>query len=159
MKNIGTRYIIGIFRSKYCLAVLIFSLALGYYLIPKTIFYRWDRLLGYAFILSFALTTTCIVRNTKEKIVLAKTYKSSLASIIAIAVGLAALQACGVGAPVCGAAIGLGVLSFIFPSILIEKMGQYAVSIIVFSIAFQLISLYFMNCFKKMVVAKESPKR
>jgi len=75
--------------------------------------------------------------------------ESSTIGIVATTIGLAALQICGVGAPVCGAAVGLGIISSIFPTVFINVMSKYAVYFIVFSITIQLITLYFMKCFKK----------
>ena len=143
------KYIFYIFKSKYCLIVFILSLFLGYSLVPKAVFYGWYTILAIIFITLFALSITCIIRNVKEKILLAKTYKSSVIGIIATAVGIVALQTCGVGAPVCGAAVGLGIVSSIFPSVLVWKISKYAIDLMVISIAFQLLALYFMNCFKR----------
>ena len=89
------------------------------------------------------------MRNVKEKVILAKTYKSSLIGILATAIGLSALQVCGVGAPVCGATIGAGFLSALFPGIFMRFLDNFAVYILIASILLQIISLYFMNCFKK----------
>jgi len=152
------KYLFSIFKSKYCLIVFAISLFLSYFLIPKTVFYGWYKILAYTFMISFSLTITCIIRNVKEKILLAKTYKSSVIGIIATALGLTALQVCGVGAPVCGAAVGLGILSSIFPTVFVDVMSKYAVHIIVLSIIFQLVALYFMNCFKEVNCVKEKLK-
>ncbi|MBT4334308.1 hypothetical protein HOD61_00640 [archaeon] len=97
----------------------------------------------------FALTMTCIVNNIKERIILAKTYKTSMVSIIATAIGISALQVCGVGAPICTATIGAGVLALIFPITLIEVLSRYSILIISFSILLQLTALYFLGCFKR----------
>jgi len=86
--------------------------------------------------------------NIKERIKLARTYKNSILSIIATAIGLSALQVCGVGAPVCTATIGAGILALIFPVTFVEFLSDYSILIISISILFQLIALYFMNCFK-----------
>ena len=143
------KYLFYIFKSKYCLAVFIISLILSYFLIPKTVFYKWYIILAATFMVLFSLTITCMVRNIKEKVMLAKTYKNSIVGIIAIALGLSALQVCGVGAPFCGAAVGLGLFSSIFPAAFMDVMAKYAASFIAFSIVLQLFALYFMNCFKK----------
>ena len=89
-----------------------------------------------------------MVRNIKERVVVAKTYTSSLIGIIATAVGLAAMQVCGFGAPICGAAVGLGIFSSLFPMAFVDVMAKYAVEFVSFSILIQIIALYFMNCFK-----------
>lgn len=144
------KYIWAVLKSKYCELVFVISFFLSYFLIPKNVFYGWNQLLAYAFMLVFALTTTCIVRNIKEKILLARTYKSSILGIIAVALGLAALQVCGVNAPVCGAAVGIGILSSIFPAIFVNLMAKPSIHLgmILISIVFQLVALYFMNCWK-----------
>ena len=118
------KYIIAVLKSKYCEIVFLVSFFLSYFLIPKNVFHGWNQLLAYAFMLVFALTTTCIIRNIKEKILLARTYKSSILGIIAVALGLAALQVCGANAPVCGAAVGVGILSSIFPAVFVNLIDR-----------------------------------
>ena len=149
------RYLFYIFKSKYCLIVFVLSLVISYFLVPKTVFYGVYTILAIAFMAAFALTLTCIVRNIKEKVLLAKTYKSSIVGILATALGLVALQVCGIGAPVCGATVGLGIVSSIFPAVFIELMSKYAIYLILISLIFQLFALYFMDCFKgvKILVA------
>ena len=127
----------------------------GYFLVPQHVFHTSFAFLAFVFMFLFALTTMCIIRNIKERIVLAETYKSSLFSIVAIILGLGALQICGIGAPVCGAAVGFGIFSFFFPTTFAYLPHQYIVYILFVSIGFQLISLYFMNCFKKMRVVRK----
>jgi hypothetical protein len=142
-------YLVKIFRSHYCKIVFIISLILAYFLVPQSVFYSWYSLLGVLYMTVFALTLTCIVRNIKEKILLAKTYQSSIIGVLAAALGMAALQVCGIGAPVCGAAISAGLLSVIFPSVFLSFLNKYALLIVVGSIILQGIALYFMNCFRK----------
>jgi len=142
-------YLIKIFKSHYCKIVFLLSLIGAYFLVPKTVFYGAYTILGVIYMIVFALTLTCLIRSIKEKILLAKHYKGSLIGILAAALGMAALQVCGIGAPVCGAAISAGILSVIFPSIFISFLNKYALLIIVSSIIIQGIALYYMNCFKK----------
>ena len=137
-------------ESKYCIFVLGISLFIGYFFIPPHVFHTSYAPLAFVFMFLFALTTMCVVRNVKEKVILAKTYKSSLFSIVAIILGLGALQVCGVGAPVCGATVGLGIFSFFFPTVFANLPKTFAVYLLSGSILIQLLSLYFMNCFKKM---------
>jgi hypothetical protein len=144
----STPYIITILKSYYCKAVFLLALFGSYFLIPHKVFYGFGYVLAIAFMLAFSLSVTCIIRNIKEKILLARTYKRSVAHIILIALGLSALQVCGVGAPVCGATVGLGVLSIVFPGVFIDFLGDYHLAIIIFSILLQLVSLYFMGCFR-----------
>jgi hypothetical protein len=122
----------------------------GYFLIPKAVFAdQYAVGLSALFLFSFALTITCLIRNIKERVAQAQIYKSSLIGIIATAIGISALQACGIGAPICGASIGTGIISMLFPGFLFTYLHVYGVPIIVVSIISQLISLYFMNCFKR----------
>ena len=142
-------YLVQVFRSHYCQFVFGASLVLGYFITPKKIFYGYDTILGILFILSFALVITCLVRQTKERVKVARTYSGAVIGIIATAIGLTALEACGIGAPVCGAMVGVGILSVILPMSVVDVIGQYAAPILVGSIIIQLVALYFMNCFKK----------
>ena len=142
-------YLFQVFKSNYSKLVFLSSLLLGYFLIPEHVFYGWSTLLGVIFIISFALVVTCLVRNMKERIALARNYTSSIVGTLAVAIGLAALQVCGVGAPICGAAIGLGLLSAIFPGIVLNFLTEFSTYIVVISIILQISSLYFMNCFKE----------
>ena len=146
MKNI---YLIGIFKSVYCQIVFVISLVGGYLLVPKSNLSNYVEALVYLFIILFALVVTCMVRNIKERVVLSRTYGSSIIGTIMAGLGLAALQVCGVGAPVCGATIGVGVLSAIFPSFFLSFLEQYNLEIFLFSVGFQFLALYFMNCFKQ----------
>jgi hypothetical protein len=102
--------------------------------------------------ISFSLTISCIVRNIKEKIKLAKTYKSSIIGLISTIIGLSALQVCGIGAPICGATIGFGFLATIFPSLFLNMSNSFAIFLVIFSIILQIVALYFMNCFKKVKI-------
>ncbi len=149
MKKIKNIYLLKTFKSYYCQMVFLAGLVGGYFLIPKDVLHGYLKILAYLFIALFALTITCIVRNTKERIALAKTYKGSVLSIIVIATGLAALQVCGMGAPVCGATVGLGIVSAILPSIAFTFLTKYGLEIFIIVIVLQLLSLYFMNCFKQ----------
>ena len=148
--KISETYLINTLKSHYCKIVFAISLLVSYFLVPGKIFYGWYTLLGISFMIIFALVIMCIVRNVKEKVVLAKTYEGSIVSIIAIAIGLAALEVCGVGAPVCTATIGIGVFSALLPGVALGFFEKYGTYIVVGTIILQAISLYFMNCFKKM---------
>jgi len=130
--------------------VFLAAAVVGYFLIPPTVFYGWYILLGAAFIIAFALTTMCIVRNVKERAVLKKAAGGSIVGAIAAAIGLAALEMCGIGAPVCGATLGLGVLSALIPSFAMGFFESYGAWIAAGTIALQLVALHFMNCFKGM---------
>ncbi len=137
-----------IFKSNYCKLVFTISLIISYFLIPNKVFHGIHNITAILFMIVFSLTITCMTYNIKERIKLARTYKNSILSIIATAIGLSALQVCGVGAPVCTATIGAGILALIFPVTFVEFLSDYSILIISISILFQLIALYFMNCFK-----------
>ncbi len=141
-------YLVTILKSHYCKVVLLIAFIGSYFLIPSKVFYGFGYVLAITFMIAFSLSITCIIRNIKEKIMLAKTYKRSVFHIILIGLGLSAFQVCGIGAPVCGATVGLGVLSVIFPGVFIDFLGDYHGAIIIISILLQIISLYYMGCFK-----------
>ncbi|GEM_PF-693075 len=141
-------YLRQIFKSKVCVLTFIIALIISYLLIPKKAFYGVYTIISVLFMISLALTITCIVRNTKEKVLLARTYESSIIGIIATAIGLASLQVCGVGAPVCGAAVGVGILASVMPYTLMSTITNHAGTLLIISIIFQITALYFMNCFK-----------
>ncbi len=139
-----------ILKSKYCKLVFILALILSYFLIPNKVFHGFHNITAILFMIVFSLTITCITYNIKERVKLARTYKHSILSIIATAVGLSALQVCGVSAPVCTATLGAGILASIFPVTFVELLSDYSILIISISILFQLLALYLMNCFKKL---------
>ena len=142
-------YFLKIFESRYCLFVFFSALFLSYFLIPKNVFYTWQHIiLIFLFMLTSSAVITCITRDIKERVQLSRTYKKSILGIIITALGLSALQVCGFGAPICGAAIGLGVLSAILPHIFINFLTLYSIYIIGLSIIFQILILYYMHCFK-----------
>ncbi len=142
-------YLLEVIKSSYCKLAFVVSLFVSYILIPPTVFNGVYSLVAVTFMVAFSLSIMCIVRNVKEKVLLARTYKSSLIGIIATALGISALQVCGVGAPVCGASIGLGVLSAIFPGFFVNFLEGYSIWILAATILLQVASLYFMKCFSK----------
>jgi len=143
-------YLLFIFKSNYCKFLFFLFFIASYFVIPKHLFHGNLFVLALLFMVTISLTFTCLVRNTKEKIILAKTYKTSIIGLIATIIGVSALQVCGVGAPVCGASVGLGVVSLIFPSVVVGFMDDYAIYLVVFSILAQIASLYYLQCFKHM---------
>jgi len=145
MKSI---YLWRIFKSHYCKAVFIASLILVFFLIPRKIFYGYYTILGIVFGIVTAATITCFVRNIKERAMAARASGASILGVIVIVLGFGALQACSVGAPVCGASIGAGIIALFFPGVAMNFLGKYSILIIVLSIFIQIAALYFMNCFK-----------
>ncbi|HKL43679.1 MAG TPA: hypothetical protein VJ892_00170 [Candidatus Absconditabacterales bacterium] len=135
-------------NTKYCRFVFIISLILGFFMVQKTLFVGSYTILGILFVISFAMTVTCLVKNIKEKIQIANKEKKSIIGIIGAVIGVSAAQVCGVNAMFCGSTIGVGLLSTILPASAVGFLSEYAVSIIILSIITQIIGLYFMKCFK-----------
>ena len=152
-------YLRSVWESHYCKIVFLISVAAGYFLIPNNLFNTWHNvILSIVFILLFATTITCVIRNIKERAVMEKTRNGSALSIIAVAIGVISLQVCVASAPVCGAAVGFGLISLILPTVALGFISQYGTYLIVLSILIQAISLYYMNCFKNMVSDKFNVK-
>lgn len=148
-------------KSNYCKVVFLISLILGYLSVPKHIYTGNYVFLTIPFIILFAFTITCIVRSIKEKIVASKQNGSSVLVIIANVVGISTLQVCGLGVPSCGASIGIGLVTAIFPEFMVRYLKDYAVWILIFSILIQIYSLYSLNCIfqKKKILFKKSYKK
>ncbi len=134
-------------KSRYCWLVMLLGFGLGDWLVPSLAI-KHAPFLALVFIFFFALTLMCLARNIKERFLLARTYKGSFLSVLAIGIGLGALQSCALSAPVCGASVGMGFFSFLFPLTFTNFLYRYIRLFLLFSILLQLISLYFMNCFK-----------
>lgn len=143
-------YLLGIFKSYYCQFVFLIALVGTYFLVPKKVFYGYYALIGIFFIIMASLTIACLVRTIKEKVLSAKASGASLLGILSIIFGFGALQACTIGAPVCGATIGGGIIALIFPGFAFSLIEKYSVLIVLISIFIQLLALYLMKCFQKM---------
>ena len=144
-------YLFNVLRSSYCRTVFIISFILSYFLIPEKVFVGWYSVLAILFMITFSLVLTCFVRAIKERIIHRGKNKHSLFGLLAAIFGISAFQVCGIGAPVCSATMGAWLLSIFFPSFLISFLSEYGVLIILFSIFFQLTSLYFMKCYQKVL--------
>ncbi len=142
-------YLFTVLKSNYCKLVLVLSLFVAYMLIPSTVFTGWYTLLAGAFAIAFPLSMMCMIRLIKERAKAASTYSGSAIGLIASIIGLSALQVCGVGAPVCGASLGLGVLSAIFPGVFVNVLEGYSTWFLLLAVISQVASLYFMKCFSK----------
>jgi len=142
-------YIIKVMKSRYCELTFMLALAVSWLLLPENIFYGWYYLLAASFMILFALVLTCTVRNIKERIGMEKTYSGSLIGMVASVLGISALSVCGIGAPVCGATIGIGLASLLIPGIAMPFLNDYGMYIIAASLVIQLASLHFLNCFRK----------
>jgi hydrogenase-4 membrane subunit HyfE len=133
---------------------MVFLLALAgiSFIIPKKIFFGYYSVLGILFIIISAVLVTCFVRNVKEKVIVAKGQKASLLGLIFMIIGLVAMDACTIGAPICTASLASGIVAMFLPGVALGFFDQYSVYIISFSLLVQASALYFMNCFKKVTV-------
>lgn len=130
-------------------------LYMGFYFLPKKVFFGWYILLASTFALLFAFTFTCLVRSIKDQIILHKKNKKPVLSALASLIGLSAFQVCGIGAPICGISIGAAVVSSIFPSFAFNIINDYALYIIYISIALQIFSLVQMKCFTQIINSQD----
>lgn len=148
-----------IMKSKYCILLFFLSLILGYFLVPKRMFYGYYFVLATIYIFLFSMTMVCLVRSIKEKALVLKRQGVGFFSIVVSIIGLGAMQFCSVGAPMCGAALGAGFLSIIFPSFMIKFFERYSFYILVFSIIVQALILYQVGCFKNPKKLSQKPKK
>ncbi len=151
-KKISTKnyLIIQLFRSKYCWLVFMASIVGGYFLIPQKILILngWWYLIGSLYILTFAIIIACIARIIKERVVTVKNTGAGILAIVFAVLGIGIMQVCGVGAPICGATVGIGIFSLFFPSLSNSFLSEHGLFLIILSISIQLIALYYMKCFK-----------
>jgi len=103
-------------------------------------------LLAILFNTFFAFSIACMVRSIKEKAVTAQKVGGSVVGIITSTLGISALQICGLSNPVCGASVGFGFLSTLFPSVMFHYGMEISLFTIILGIFFQLFSLYKMHC-------------
>jgi len=141
-------YFIQILDSIYCKLVFFIAIVISYFLVPHRVLHSYDCWLAIIFMIVFSFSLACIVRNIKEKIVLSRTYKTSVLSLVLSILGFSAFQVCGIGAPVCGLSAGAGVLAIFFPGFVLSFLSNNSIFIVIFSIVVQVFALYFMNCFK-----------
>ena len=143
----NTLFVFRNLKSNYCKAVFLISLFVGYFLIPKDVLSGHFKFIALAFVIIFSLTMACVARTIKEKVKTSLSLHNSFLGILASVIGISALQVCGLGVPSCGASIGAGVLSIIFPGFVFNYLREYSVLILTLSVFFQLYSLFRMNCF------------
>lgn len=135
-------------KSNYCKIVFIIALVFGYLITPQSIQGGDLWFLTIVYILLFAFSVTCMARAIKEKVSTTLTKSSSVISFITSVIGLSALQVCGLGTPMCGASIGLSLLSTILPNFALQFLINHSLSIVLITMLLQLISLYSMKCFR-----------
>ncbi len=128
--------------------VFVAAAGLAYFLVPNTLFSREHMLLVALFILLFASTAVCVLSAIRERIAAARLAHQSLFGIIASVLGFSALYVCGASAPACGTIASVGIAAAFFPGVLlfIRLHGELLLGI---SIALQLVSLYFLGCFRR----------
>lgn len=135
-------------KSNYCKIVFSAALFAGFFITPKHLItgrYLW---VSVPFMLLFAFSIACMVRVIKERVSTTLDKGSSIFGFLISVVGLSALQACGLGAPLCGASIGLSILSAVLPSFALQLLVHHGLTIVLFTMALQIIGLYSMKCFK-----------
>jgi hypothetical protein len=135
-----TRDDVGRKESGLCKAVFALSLLVAYAIVPQQVFSQY-AVLAAAFLLSFAYTMACVAYIARERAKVAA--GRGALPVIASAVGLAALSACGAAA--CGS-IGIGIFSLALPIAAVHFFAQYGAYVVLASIAAQLLSLWGMNC-------------
>ncbi len=139
-------FIIENLQSKYCLGIFILMLGVGYLLIPKEVFAHTHVVVVIPFILLFAFSTACAARSIKERILLSEN-RGSLIGIISSIIGITTLQVCGISGPMCGASVGVGILSVLFPGAIITLLRENSIGILISTMILQVVSLYMMRCF------------
>jgi hypothetical protein len=127
----------------YLFLILIF-LIIGYILVPKQVFLSGFWWLAIPFIVSFALVTTCTIRNLRLRFQNGGGKKGLLASFF----GFGALQVCGLSAYACSTALGFSILASILPHSILVIFQQYSVFIILISIVVQIYALFQLDCVK-----------
>ena len=142
-------YLTKILKSHYCQVVFVLALVGSYFLIPSRVFSGVYLALAVLFMVVFSLIVTCFVRNIKEKVKSKRQHGVSVFGIIASAIGFSAFQVCGVGAPVCGASLGIVLISSILPSFFINFLMNYSDLVLASMILIQVAALAYMGCLKK----------
>lgn len=144
-------YLLKVMRSFYCKIVFVLSFIVSFYLLPENVFDGVHKYIAIAFMFSFSFSLACIIRNIKERVVLAHTYKTSVVSLILSVLGFSAFQVCGINAGMCTATVGMGVVGTIFPGFFVGFLEDYGHLIIWLAVIFQLVGLYFMRCFNRKI--------
>jgi hypothetical protein len=131
-----------------CRLVFLLSLLIAYLMVPQAVLGQYAAL-SMLFFLTFAYTMACVAYAARENARNASG-KSTL-SVIASAVGLAALSACGASA--CGT-VGIGIFSLALPIAAAHFFAEYGAYVVAASIAAQAFSLWKMGCLSAKAVDK-----
>lgn len=142
-------YLLQAAKSHYCKVVFLVTLIGSYFLIPAHVFGGIYTGVAILFMLTFSTLITCFVRETKEKIKSKREHGVSFLGILASILGFSAFQFCGIGAPICGASLGVAFLSSVLPSFFVGMLTAYSDLILVVAIGVQIAALVYMNCFRK----------
>jgi hypothetical protein len=145
----ATQAACGFCERNACRLAFFLSLAIGFMLAPPLLLEK-NIAIAMVFILTFALSMSCVAFSVKEKLRNAKA--GSTLSVVASALGFAAIEACSMGT-VCGAA-GLGILTLAIPGAFLGYFTDYGVQIVLASIAVQLAVLWRMGCLRKEVLLR-----
>ena len=135
--------------SYICRAVFALSLIFGYLLVPHAVIDQYF-FLSAAFFLTFAYTLACVTYAARENAKRAK--GTGTLSVVASAIGLAALSACSLSLA-CGT-IGFGIFSLALPIAAVHFFAQYGAYVVLASMMAQLFSLWKMGCLSAKAVKK-----
>lgn len=130
------------------LVVFALSVALGFFvLVPTRVIEHGHLAISAGFVLTFALLMTFTVTSLKERVRSARQSANSTLGFLAMAIGITALQVCGMGAT-CGFSALTGIIALLIPGALFNFTSAYSLYIIAFSILLQIIALISMGAFR-----------
>jgi hypothetical protein len=140
-----------ILKSKYCWLVIFISIFLGYFLIIKkfTSFTNfWSILLSVFYIILFAISNSCLIREIKERSKdSVRSGKSIILSILGTIFGFGAIQLCSISGG-CGINIFTSLLFSILPTSLSLLVVQNGIWILLVSDLLLVFAIYKMRCFR-----------
>lgn len=134
--------------SHVCKLVFLLAFAGAYFLIPRRALSGDYGLLVIIFMLTFAASITCTLKNIKEKFSSGFKAGSSLLSIGASLIGLTAVQFCSVNAVMCGSTIGFSLIAAVLPHSAFHFFHFNAVPLLMVSTVIQLVSLWQIGCLR-----------
>jgi hypothetical protein len=141
-----------VLKSPYCWLVIFISLLLSYFLIIKnfTSFTNfWSVLLSVIYILAFALSNSCLIKEIKDRIQNQnKTSTKGFFSIIGSLLGFSAIHLCTISG-VCGVNIFISLLLSIFPTSISFFIIHNGIWLLLIADVFLIFSIVNMKCFKR----------
>jgi hypothetical protein len=114
--------------------LFLIALGFGYLLVPKKPFMELADFPVFSFCSFVRSSFNLSYPQHQRKNCFSENVYGSLVNVIAVALGLAALQVCGAGAPVYGTALGVGFMSALFPSFLLNFLTCFGIYILIGSI-------------------------